>query len=601
MAIVKLKKMTLSGLSREKQRVLEKLQQLGGAHLIPLTERSTPTEIATLAHTEQVVHALKYLVSCPKKRHQVSDWEDFDLQAVADHVLRVKAEIRQLADQRDFLIKRIAEIEPWGDFTLPEKEELAGIRLWFYRVPGRYMNKLPDDLIKQVVHQDNIYSYVVVLSTVEPQAQAMPVPRTHTGSVPLSQLRKNLERIELQLEDMHAERESLTRWITLLSLSLFQNEDQADLKVADTLTLDRYTVFVLQAWIPEYDTERFQQFSNQLGLAFLLSDPVPTDRPPTMLENPEALAGGEELIGFYQTPGYFDWDPSVMVFFSFTLFFAMILSDAGYAGVLGLFLALKWNTLGTYKKGVRFRMLAFVTISISLLWGVLTGGYFGFLPQPGTLAANLVVFDLKNFDSMMQLSIAIGAAHIIIANAIKAWQKKHTLKAMSSIGWSLVVMASLVFWWATQTTMGLLRDISYLLFGTGLVLIVLFSGDRVFRHPLDLLWRLLEGIRNLTGITRIFGDILSYMRLFALGLASSSLALTFNQLAMQVLHSVPGPGLFFSILVLLAGHSLNLLLCMMSGVVHGLRLNFIEFYNWSVSDEGYPFKAFARRGRMIND
>jgi len=100
---------------------------------------------------------------------------------------------------------------------------------------------------------------------------------------------------------------------------------------------------------------------------------------------------------------------------------------------------------------------------------------------------------------------------------------------------------------------------------------------------------------SLTSITKIFGDVLSYMRLFALGLASASLAITFNQLAMQVYHAMPGLGLLFSILILILGHTLNILLGIMSGVVHGLRLNFIEFYNWSVSDEGYPFKAFARK------
>ena len=104
----------------------------------------------------------------------------------------------------------------------------------------------------------------------------------------------------------------------------------------------------------------------------------------------------------------------------------------------------------------------------------------------------------------------------------------------------------------------------------------------------------LDGLKNMTGVTKIFGDILSYMRLFALGLASASLAITFNQLAEQVYTSVTGLGLLLSILILLLGHTLNLILCLMSGVVHGLRLNFIEFYSWSVSDEGYAFKEFSK-------
>ena len=93
----------------------------------------------------------------------------------------------------------------------------------------------------------------------------------------------------------------------------------------------------------------------------------------------------------------------------------------------------------------------------------------------------------------------------------------------------------------------------------------------------------------------MFGDVLSYLRLFALGLASASLALTFNELAMQVKAAMPGLGLLLAILLLLLGHVINLGLTLMSGVVHGLRLNFIEFYKWGMPAEGTAFQRFARK------
>ena len=111
---------------------------------------------------------------------------------------------------------------------------------------------------------------------------------------------------------------------------------------------------------------------------------------------------------------------------------------------------------------------------------------------------------------------------------------------------------------------------------------------------MDIIMRILDGLQGVTGITKIFGDILSYLRLFALGLAGASLSITFNNLAMQA-REIDGPGLLFSLLILLLGHSLNLLLSLMSAVVHGLRLNVIEFFNWGLSDEGYPFKAFSKK------
>jgi V/A-type H+-transporting ATPase subunit I len=129
----------------------------------------------------------------------------------------------------------------------------------------------------------------------------------------------------------------------------------------------------------------------------------------------------------------------------------------------------------------------------------------------------------------------------------------------------------------------------------GFGVVFVFSSDRPVQKPLDWLWWVLDGLKGLSGITGIFGDVLSYMRLFALGLASASLALTFNQLAGQVAAAVPGIGFFFSLLILLVGHGLNVLLSLMSGVVHGLRLNFIEFFKWGMSEEGYPFRAFAKQ------
>jgi V/A-type H+-transporting ATPase subunit I len=85
------------------------------------------------------------------------------------------------------------------------------------------------------------------------------------------------------------------------------------------------------------------------------------------------------------------------------------------------------------------------------------------------------------------------------------------------------------------------------------------------------------------------------MRLFALGLASASLAGTFNGLASSVHNELPGLGLLAAILILVIGHGLNLGLSLMSGVVHGLRLNFIEFYKWGLPEEGTPFRKFARK------
>jgi V/A-type H+-transporting ATPase subunit I len=596
-SIVALKKLTFCGLVQHKLAVLTALQEIGGAHLIPTHEEAVPLGSIQLKQYERAYKALKYLNDCPNKRHQQHDHGNFDFGNVIDRVLEIQLESRKNADIRDALLKRIKEVEPWGNFSLPEDSQLAGLKLWFYIVPKQLMKKMQTvDLVWQVVWKDNLHDYVVVIDPQEPSAATMPVARTHTGHIPLAELKENLEQAELALEDLQAEREYLTRWIGLISANLGKAQEQADLKAAHAMTLEKDEVFIVQAWVAESEVEIYKQFAGQHQLALLCAEPSKAETPPTLLNNPQPWAGGQDLVNFYQTPGYFDWDPSPVVFFSFAVFFAMIMSDAGYASLFALMLGAKWRSLGKSAKNLRIRTLALTIIMASLLWGVLCNSYFGYGFPQESLPAKLQLFDMDNFDSMMRLSIFVGAAHIAIANLIKAYQRRYSLRALASLGWVAIVIGGFLAWQAVSPPNAQLNLLAKVLMITGCGCLLFFSGEGKLLKPLDWLWRILEGLRSLTEITNLFGNVLSYLRLFALGMASVSLALTFNRLALQVYHDLPGAGLFASMLILLCGHILNILLCLLSGLVHGLRLNFIEFYNWSVSDEGYPFKAFAKKG-----
>ncbi|WP_027158200.1 V-type ATP synthase subunit I [Methylobacter luteus] len=598
MAIVRLKKLTFCSLISEKSFILEELQKLGGVHLIALKDDgSAAAEIAYSKLVENVGKALKYLKRCAYKRLQVHDAENFDLDSVVKAVLDIQADRRKLFDKRDALLKRIQEIEPWGDFRLPEEELMRGLKLWFYIVPEQLMKRMwAVDLIWQVVHKDNLYSYIVVIADQEPSASIMPVARTHAGKVPLSRLKSQLNHIELTLQDLQAERESLTRWIDLIEANLDEVADKCNLLVAHSLTLDRDDIFIIQAWAPETELATFGQFAIQHQLALVAADPEAGEMPPTLLKNPESLAGGQEIISFYQTPGYFDWDPSVAVFFSFALFFAMILSDAGYAGLFMLLLAGKWRALGQSEAGLRLRMLAVVTLGAALIWGIIVGSYFGYSPRPDSVWGTLKLLDLNDFDAMMRLSIFVGVVHIALANIVMAYQRRSKRTALAPLGWLAVVIGGFLVWQASNQQNDTVQQIGYGALAAGGLCLLMFSSERAIVKPLDWFWVFLDGLKSLTGLTEIFGNVLSYLRLFALGLAGASLALTFNRFAEQAYHAVPGVGLLLSILILLFGHFLNLALCLMSGVLHGLRLNFIEFYKWSVSDEGYPFKPFSKKG-----
>ncbi|SIQ72442.1 V-type ATP synthase subunit I [Marinobacterium stanieri] len=591
MSIQTLHKATLIGLTGDKEQVLDRLQGLGLMHIIPL--RDDPAFDIEAGCTQGVApdalqQAIRYLLSCPQKRRQVTAERHFRLPDVVAEVLDNRKQHLQLSERLDFLCKRIRDLEPWGNFELPGDERLLGYRLWFYLVPNYRMHELKHtELPWSLVHRDNRHAYVAVMAKDEPRTNQMPVARTHTGSVPLNQLKRELEDLEIEIEALKAEREAHTRWLYLLQRSMAGSEDMAERERVSRQTLDDDKIFALQGWLPAARADELQAFADAEGLVLLLEAVADDELPPTLLDNPAQLAGGEEVVRFYQMPGYRAWDPSRVVFFSFAAFFALILSDAGYALLLGLVLLFYWNRMGRSETGCRLRVLGATLALFSAGWGVLVGSYFG-APPPGPLAV-LKLVDMNDFDSMMRISVVMGASHLILANLITAWRARHRLTALAPLGWTLVIVAGLSAWLRQQL------GLEWGLLGLGLLMILLFSSERPMQGASSIAWRLVDGLLALTGVSKMFGDVLSYLRLFALGLASASLAVTFNQLATDVAAAVPGIGLFFEVLILLAGHLLNFVLAVVSGVIHGLRLNLIEFYNWSLADEGYAFQPFTKR------
>jgi V/A-type H+-transporting ATPase subunit I len=533
--------------------------------------------------------ALRYLLDAPERRREVHEAPDFDMAATVARVLDNQQRLRHVQDRRDSLAQRARELAPWGEFRLPPADELGGRRLWFYILRIRDLPALAGlELPWQMVHRDSRQAWVVVVHDREPDPDALPVPRTHTGELSLSEVQRRLERAEIELGDILAERESMTRWIYQMLAHMARVEDEAGLRFAANQVLEDDPLFAVQGWAPLRDRERLTGFARERGLALLAEAPTADDRPPTLLDNPRLLAAGEDLTGFYQMPAYRDWDPSAILFFSFALFFAMILSDAGYAAVLGLLLLLSWRRLGRGERCRHLRVLGAALVGVSLLWGALVGSYFGTGPPENNLAGYLEVFDIEDFDAMMRLSVWIGMLHLVMANARQAWLHWGRREAGAPLGWIAAMLGGTALW-------GGLRGPGFLLTAFGLILVFWFGGSRPPDGFRGLALRLLQGLGVLADVPKIFGDLLSYLRLFALGLASASLALTCNDLARQEMARHPGIGLLLGLLILVVGHALNLALGVMSGVVHGLRLNFIEFYNWALSGEGYPFKAFRKK------
>jgi V/A-type H+-transporting ATPase subunit I len=415
----------------------------------------------------------------------------------------------------------------------------------------------------------------------------MPVPRVRTGNKSISELEDRLEEVEIELEDLQAERAGLTRWCSLFAGNIDRLEDHAAVDEAIQQTHEEDPIFALQAWAPEENTAELDKYAKDKGIVFVATDPAPEETPPTIMRNPEGLAVGQDLVSFYITPKYWLWDPSIIVFFSFALFFAMIFADAGYSATLGLILAAIWKRMGQSAAGRRFRILMATLVGVGVAYGILVGSYFGVSPGEGTFMARLKILDVMDFNVMMKLSILLGVFHLVLANTLTAWHWRRSPRAVVPAAWIFIFIGAVLIWLASGSA---LITVGIAAMGLGVAGILFFTS---VEGPI---WkRLLQGLLGLTRFSNAFGDSLSYLRLFALGLASASLAGTFNDLSGQVKAAVPGIGLLFALLIVLLGHGLNFVLSLSSGVIHGMRLNCIEFFNWSISEEGYPFKAFDRK------
>ena len=590
MTIAPLKKITLVGLAADKDKLVKDLQSLGAVHLIPLR---TPEQEEVLEGALDVLEAkkaLSYLSDCPIPRRPVKKDRSFDAHDCVAQTLAIKQQLEDLEDQKRFLVKRISDVEPWGDIHFPPLEALRGERLWFYRLPLSARPSLADVALPwSIVQQDSRYLYVAVVSRDEPAVDAMPIARTHVGARSLTQLHHDLEKVELDIEELDARRVGMTRYALLLGNSIAAVEDKAERLSVGLRLLEDGHVVGLQGWAPEDRADDVKTLARDLGLALRIEAPSKDDKIPTLIEHEGLMKAGAALANFYSVPPYGSVDPSAAILFSFTLFFGLIVADLGYGLLMLIGLGFFWRKLGASEGGRVARQVMVLLSGTTMAVGLLVGSLFGVAPEAGSLRASVQLFDLQNFDQMMALSIFIGLAHLMLANAMRAAAAPNLSRASEPIAWMAMFAGGAVLWqgWSNPVAFGLMASAA--------LIILLFAGETKPTGLRTTAIRAVEGVKGLLGMMSAFGDALSYMRLFALALAGASLAATFNTLAADVRDAYPGLGLLAALLILLIGHGLNLTLALMSGVVHGLRLNFIEFYNWSLSGSGERFRAIRKR------
>src|SRR5215510_11822318 len=441
MSIVPLLKVTLYGPAADKDAVLDGLQRLGCLHLNDLHQGDAEAVDLTPRRSD-AREALQYLDDSPVHRRALRHREKVDYEAVVREVLEVRDRSRALAEEREQLRKWITDLEPWGDFELPEWAQEGDLRFWFYIVPLYQMERMTAvDLPWSVVARDHRFAYVVVIARDQPRG--MPVPPLPLEPRSLAKLRQRLEQVERDLEELDYRRIGLTLYTNGLSETLDEADDRAARQQAARLVLEEDRFFAVQGWAPAARAAALRQFSADHGLAVTIAPPGPQDKPPTLLANPSALRGGEDLITFYMTPAYTMWDPSKAVLFAFALFFAMIIADAGYGVLLGVILWAMWKRMGATASSRGLRSVMLTLVIFTIVYGVLLGSYWGVEPPEDSWLGALHILHANDQGMMMWLSIGVGAVHLAGANLVTAWRHRHALHALSGLGWAAIILGGL--------------------------------------------------------------------------------------------------------------------------------------------------------------
>ncbi|MEM1258624.1 MAG: hypothetical protein AAGH81_08850 [Bacteroidota bacterium] len=347
----------------------------------------------------------------------------------------------------------------------------------------------------------------------------------------------------------------------------------------------------LKGYIPKYTVTDFVAAAREHHWGYHIADPDRPEEVPVLIKNPKWIGIIDPVMKFMDiVPGYKEVDVSIYFLMAFALFFAMLVGDAGYG-----FIFLLVTFLFRKKLTGQMQVLIYVLSGATMIWGVLSGTYFGSeqiaaLPILNDLIIpQMASFGVDNISFMMHFSFLVGAIHLTIAYGIRVVQFINSIKVLSEVGWIALVWG--LFLIAEQLVLGkAMPEWGPWLFVGGAVLVALFSMEskNIFKS-------MVVSLTNLPlSLVSGFSDIISYVRLFAVGMATAAVAASFNNMIFP--EDISGMGIInflIAAIALLLGHGLNIALALMAVMVHGIRLNMLEFSgHLGVQFSGKAYKPF---------
>ena len=657
--IVSMKRLSLVALKSDQDAILNALQEAGTVEIIKLADGDVQsgdadTVNARIQRLAESINAVKPYAKKPgflspqKREMKLSDMREYVPKAeqTTNEIEELTHTQARLLSEREKAVSTREALEPWEAMTVPmdtvkntprvhyfigllASKDVERVREQEY-LEAEFMNESATVPTILACKEDDTRIVQNFLKTVEWQDYVFPkLPGTPREAI--ESLNRRIAEIDREYDAAQKELEARGETIETL-----QNALDAETIDADRLSANNdlsYTAhaFVLEGWVRDDEVEKTEQAIKNVteAYSFEVRDPVEGEEPPSVVKNNRFVKPFEEVQTLYSRPTYGTIDGTPYMTPFYILLFGLMLSDTGYGILLmlGTLLYIKKKKPTGMSAGIS-RVLFWGGLS-TIVWGVLCGSFFGITKtsastiEVGGVFSQISMFfeklgifpalldPMQNSMVMLGLCFGLGVLHIVagyIVGAIDKFSKGDWKSAIfDQISWVLITLGLVVgFLPAIAGMAGMSVTLpksvtmpALIAAGVGALMVVLFKG----REKRNILKRMMSGLGGLYDVTSVLADILSYARLFALGIATGVIGQVFNMLC-GMLASASNPvmkivGAIGSIVLLVLLHTFNVAINALGAFVHCARLQYVEFYGKFYESGGKEFRPLSYNTKHV--
>ena len=604
--ITKMKKLTFLVYHKEYEEFLNSLRELGVVHIVEKQQGAADnTELQeNIRLFNRLAATLKLLQNQKHEKNAVIATEGGTAtrgMQVLDEVDALQTEHGKLSQQLQSYAKEKEVLEVWGNFepTGIQKLKDAGYIIGFYSCSeGNYKEEWETEYNAMIVNRISSKVFFVTV-TKAGQEVDLDVEQAKLPAYSLSRLEALYDTTEQAIEGNEKKLVALSE-TDIPSLKAALKELQSQIEFSKVVLSSEQTagdkLMLIEGWAPAYSKVEIEAYLNDAHVYYEITDPMPGDNVPILLNNKGFFAWFEPICKLYMLPKYNELDLTPFFAPFFMVFFGLCLGDSGY----GLFLFLGATAYRLLAKKVTPSMKSIISLiqvlsASTFFCGLLTGTFFGanIYDLDWPIVQRLKHAVLMDNNDMFRLSLILGVIQILFGMVLKAVNQTIQFGfkyAIATIGWIILLVSTAVsalFASSELLSMGGTAYKVVLCISGAMIFLFNTPGKNIFMNIGLGLW---DSYNMVTGL---LGDVLSYVRLFALGLSGGILAGVFNSLAVGMSPDNVIAGPIVMVLIFVIGHAINMFMNVLGAMVHPMRLTFVEFFkNSGYEGGGKEYKPF---------